>query len=105
MKVLPREKYIYTNIGKDVWNCWEVSTLLNNGCPFNGVLRLSYDSNSKSTLDPKSLSEYISSFKMKMLGENLDEAALAFESQVKEDLTSALKEGIDCILHTQENII
>jgi len=105
VSLIKRDKKGNTNLGKDVWNCWEVSMLLNSGCPINGVLRFSHDAHTKSVLDPRYVKEYLASYHMKQMGDDIDEACYNFECQVKMDLTSALRDGIDCILHTRQNVI
>jgi 7-cyano-7-deazaguanine reductase len=46
----------------DVWNCYEVSSLLSNGQPFTGVGKLVYDGNSECIVESKSLKLYLNSF-------------------------------------------
>ena len=50
-------KYAY-----DVWNCYEISSLLNNGQPFSGVGKIVYDGNTECIVESKSLKLYLNSF-------------------------------------------
>lgn len=50
--------------GFDVWNCYEVSFLLPNGLPVNGVLKIVYSADSKYIVESKSLKLYLNSFNM-----------------------------------------
>ena len=45
--------------GLDSWNCYEFSTLMNNGFPISGVLRVIYPANSPNIVESKSLKLYL----------------------------------------------
>ena len=51
-------------VGYDTWNCYEVSTLNENGMPVMGTLKLVYPCNSKYIVESKSLKLYLNSFNM-----------------------------------------
>lgn len=51
-------------VGWDVWNCYEFSTLLNNGRPVVGVLRIKYPSSSINMVESKSLKLYLNSYNL-----------------------------------------
>jgi len=51
-------------IGFDTWNCYEFSTLMSNGMPRTGLLRIVYPSNSLNIVESKSLKLYLNSYNM-----------------------------------------
>lgn len=83
-------------IGVDVWNCYEVSALLENGYPFSGVLKLSYPANSECIVESKSLKLYLNSFNMAVISDKERDASIAITKQVKRDLTALL--GVDVLV-------
>jgi|SRR6266550_4472316 len=103
--VLPRKKHKVHAIGNDIWNCYEASALLNSGCSFTGVFRLSFDASSQHIIESESLSEYLHSFSMVQMGRDIDEASLEFQNRVVEDLSQALKTPINGIFHTRKNVV
>ncbi len=103
--VLPRKKHKVHAIGNDIWNCYEASALLNSGCSFTGVFRLSFDASSQYIIESESLSEYLHSFSMVQMGRDIDEASLEFQNRVVEDLSQALKTPINGIFHTRKNVV
>ena len=54
--------------GYDIWNCYEFSTLTDNGFPVCGVLKIIYPSNSPNIVESKSLKLYLNSYNMSYLG-------------------------------------
>lgn len=80
-------------IGVDVWNCYEVSALLENGYPFSGVLKLSYSADSKCIVESKSLKLYLNSFNMAVVAKETIYAANNIKEIVRQDLTALL--GVD----------
>jgi 7-cyano-7-deazaguanine reductase len=55
-------------VGFDVWNCYEVSFLTDNGLPINGVIKLIYSANSEYIVESKSLKIYLFSLNMERFG-------------------------------------
>src|SRR6266566_8961270 len=102
---LPRKKYKVHAIGNDIWNCYEASALLNSGCPFTGVFRISFDAGSQHIIESTSLANYLHSFSMSHLGCDIDEASLEFQNLVCEDLSQAIKTPVECIFHTRKNVV
>lgn len=51
-------------IGFDTWNCYEVSTLNENGLPIVGTLKIVYPCDSKYIVESKSIKLYLNSFNM-----------------------------------------
>ncbi len=62
-------------IGYDVWNAYEFSTLLDNGYPLSGVLRIAYPASSANIVESKSLKLYLNSFNMFKAGKTASEAS------------------------------
>jgi 7-cyano-7-deazaguanine reductase len=77
-------------VGSDTWNCYEFSTLANNGFPLSGVLRIVYPSNSPNIVESKSLKLYLNSFNMQKCGNSFFEIVKFVERQVTDDLTKTL---------------
>lgn len=78
-------------IGVDVWNCYEVSALIENGYPFSGVLKLSYPANSKCIVESKSLKLYLNSFNMAVVATETIYAANNIKEIVRRDLSALLE--------------
>jgi len=76
--------------GADTWNCYEFSTLTNNGFPVTGLMRIVYNSNSKCIVESKSLKLYLNSFNMMRNGDTVEEVIENVEYQVYNDLTPLL---------------
>lgn len=89
--------------GCDVWNCYEVSALLDNGYPISGVLRLKYASGSHSIVESKSLKLYLNSFNMDRLGLSVVDAKRSIESVVSDDLTRLLGSYVETTFFTYED--
>lgn len=51
-------------VGYDTWNCYEVSTLTENGLPVVGTFKIVYPCSSKYIVESKSLKLYLNSFNM-----------------------------------------
>lgn len=82
-------------IGHDIWNCYEVSALLDNGYPLSGVLKISYPSNSLCIVESKSLKLYLNSFNMAKVAEREYDASRAIVTQVTDDLTKLLNTKVE----------
>lgn len=76
--------------GYDVWNIYEVSFLLDNGYPVNGIGKLVYTSSNDVIVESKSLKLYFFSFNMHKLGSSIEESVEQFEQTVKKDLSELL---------------
>lgn len=81
--------------GYDVWNCYEVSALLQCGAPISGVMKLRYPSNSESIVESKSLKLFLNSFNMHVLNTNeILYAKREIELLVQQALASLLNTSI-----------
>ena len=76
--------------GVDTWNCYEFSTLADNGYPVSGLLRLVYSSNSPNIVESKSLKLYLNSFNMMKNGDELYDICSSVEARIYSDLSRCL---------------
>lgn len=76
--------------GNDTWNCYEFSTLTDNGFPVSGLLRIVYASNSKCIVESKSLKLYLNSFNMMKNGATIEQVVANVEARVYTDLVPVL---------------
>jgi len=77
-------------VGYDVWNCYEVSFLSNNGLPVTCILKMVYPADSKYLVESKSLKLYLNSFNMENFGENAAIAVANVASTIETDLSKLL---------------
>lgn len=92
-------------IGYDVWNAYEFSTLLDNGYPLSGVLRLAYPATSPNIVESKSLKLYLNSYNMFKAGKTATEAANFVEFMIRDDLSKILGCKVNVHLHTFETFV
>ncbi len=78
-------------VGYDVWNCYEVSFLTNNGLPVSRVLKLIYASDSPFLVESKSLKLYLNSFNMDRFGATVLEAEKVVGTTISRDLSLLLE--------------
>ena len=72
-------------VGYDIWSCYELSFLTNNGLPVNRVLKMIYSANSQYLVESKSLKLYLWSFRNEgVFHEHLT-------NMILDDLAAALK--------------
>lgn len=76
--------------GFDAWNCYEFSTLTNNGFPVTGLLKIVYNSDSPRIVESKSLKLYLNSFNMMHNGKTVIEVVKNIEEKIFEDLVPIL---------------
>lgn len=103
-----REKYGISNknlpfSGVDVWNCYEVSFLLDNGLPVNRMLKLIYSCESEFLVESKSLKLYLNSFNMERLGATMQKASEKFIDTVRVDLENELQTAVAVQLFTDNS--
>lgn len=77
--------------GRDTWNCYEFSCLLNNGFPVSGLLRVSYAADTKNIVESKSLKLYLNSFNMCKMGDTIEDVITNVECLVEADLKTTLQ--------------
>jgi 7-cyano-7-deazaguanine reductase len=91
--------------GFDTWNCYEFSTLSNNGFPVSGLLRIVYTSDSPNIVESKSLKLYLNSFNMMKNGDTTDEILINIEQRIYDDLSKCLgTESVDVCLMFEDGI-
>ena len=94
-------------VGWDVWNCYEVSFLTENGYPVSGVLKLSYVSDSDNIVESKSLKLYLNSFNMVKIKATVKQSISFVTSRVKADLVDILglrQDELKVYFHYNEEI-
>jgi len=86
--------------GRDTWNCYEFSTLTDNGFPVSGLLRIAYPANSTCIVESKSLKLYLNSFNMMKNGPTIEDVRASVENRIYEDLVPVLgTDWVDVALH------
>lgn len=90
-------------VGFDVWNCYEVSFLLDNGFPVSGVVKLSYPSDSDCIVESKSLKLYLNSYNMAKFGSKLNQSIAKVETKISHDLSEALECQVGVKFHYLTN--
>ena len=78
-------------VGFDVWNCYEVSFLTDNGLPVSRVLKLVYASDSTYLVESKSLKLYLNSFNMDCFGKTVKIAEERVGVTISNDLSLLLE--------------
>lgn len=89
--------------GFDTWNCYEFSTLLTNGFPVTGLLRITYASNSPNIVESKSLKLYLNSFNMHGISKSVKVTISKAEKRIKSDLERCIGSAVDVKLHQTQN--
>lgn len=75
-------------VGEDAWNAYEFSTLLKNGFPVTGWLKITVDAHSPNIVESKSVKLYLNSFNMARLIDKLDDIYI-IEDQIAQDIRNA----------------
>jgi len=80
-------------VGYDIWNAFEVSTLLSNGCPVSVIAKVTYSCDSEYIVESKSIKLYFNSFNMEKRAHiNTVEDAIEFiEETASQDLSDLLE--------------
>jgi len=90
-------------VGFDVWNCYEVSFLTNNGLPVSRVLKLMYPAQSDFLVESKSLKLYLNSFNMDRFGKTVAEAEKRVAEMIRKDLNRLLETEVTVVLFNDES--
>jgi 7-cyano-7-deazaguanine reductase len=85
-------------VGFDVWNCYEVSFLTDNGLPVSRVMKLIYPANSQFLVESKSLKLYLNAFNMDRFGKTIIEAESRVAEMIRADLSSLLETEVKIAL-------
>ena len=86
--------------GHDMWNCYEFSTLTNNGFPVSGVLRLAVPCDTFKIPESKSLKLYLNSFNMARCGNTVDEVIDFIEEKMQKDISEAVNGEVNIRFHS-----
>ena len=90
-------------VGVDVWNCYELSFLTDNGLPISRVVKLIYSSNSQFLVESKSLKLYLNSFNMDSFGNSISEAENRVSVLIKKELEALLETEVGVTLFNSES--
>ncbi len=77
-------------VGYDIWNCFELSFLTNNGLPVSRVMKMIYSADSPYLVESKSLKLYLNSFNMDRFGNTVSEAEKIVGTIISHDLSLLL---------------
>jgi len=85
-------------VGYDVWNCYELSFLTDNGLPVSRVLKLIYAADSRFLVESKSLKLYLNAFNMDRFGPTVAEAEKRVAGIIQSDLSTLLETQVSVVL-------
>ena len=83
-------------VGYDIWNAFEVSTLLSNGCPVSLIAKVTYSCDSEYIVESKSIKLYFNSFNMEKrdyIG-TVEEAIEFIQETASQDLSDLLNTNV-----------
>ena len=89
--------------GVDVWNCYELSFMTDNGLPVSRVLKLIYAAESEFLVESKSLKLYLNSFNMEAFGKTIDEALQKVQQTITHDLSVLLETEVIAVLLSEKD--
>lgn len=78
-------------VGFDVWNCYELSFLTDNGLPVSRVMKLIYPADSRYLVESKSLKLYLNAFNMDSFGQTIAQAEKMVTEIIAKDLSALLE--------------
>jgi 7-cyano-7-deazaguanine reductase len=78
-------------VGFDVWNCYELSFLTDNGLPVSRVMKLIYSAESQYLVESKSLKLYLNAFNMDSFGQTIAQAEKKVAEIISKDLSALLE--------------
>ncbi|TWI73066.1 7-cyano-7-deazaguanine reductase [Desulfobotulus alkaliphilus] len=84
--------------GEDIWNCWELSWLDENGKPLLAVAEIRIPADSPFLVESKSLKLYLNSFNMTRISGTEE-----LKSTLIRDITAIVQAKIDLTLHMPED--
>jgi len=85
-------------VGFDIWNCYELSFLTNNGFPVSRVMKMICSSGSRFLVESKSLKLYLNAFNMDCFGKTVMDAVAKVTEIISQDLSSLLESEVRVIL-------
>jgi len=89
-------------LGFDVWNCYELSFLTDNGLPVSRVMKLIYSAESQYLVESKSLKLYLNAFNMDSFGQTIAQAEKMVEEIITKDLSALLETEVRVTLFGAE---
>jgi len=92
-------------IGFDVWNCYELSFLTDNGLPVSRVMKLIYPADSPFLVESKSLKLYLNAFNMDSFGRTIIEAEKRVVDVITRDLSTLLLTEVRVILFDADSSV
>lgn len=92
-------------VGYDVWNCYELSFLTNNGMPVSRVLKMIYSSDSEYLVESKSLKIYLNAFNMDSFGSSIQDAEKNVIQIISRDLIQLLETDVKVVLHNAQTSV
>ena len=96
-----KESIVLPFCGKDVWNCYEFSTLTNNGIPVVGIAKIIYDCSSPNLIESKSLKLYLNGFSMTNTGRTERECLQNCEHYIQRDLSDSISQYVAVTIFPQ----
>jgi len=85
-------------VGFDIWNCYELSFLTNNGFPVSRVMKMICSSGSRFLVESKSLKLYLNAFNMDCFGISVADAVKKVTNLISQDLTVLLESEVRVFL-------
>jgi len=85
-------------VGFDVWNCYELSFLTDNGLPVSRVLKLVYPASGSFLVESKSLKLYLNAFNMDRFGKTVAIAEGRVADLIHTDLSRLLETDVQVSL-------
>ncbi|ADQ79482.1 GTP cyclohydrolase I/Nitrile oxidoreductase [Paludibacter propionicigenes WB4] len=85
-------------VGFDVWNCYELSFLTDNGLPVSRVLKLVYPASGQFLVESKSLKLYLNAFNMDRFGKTIAIAESRVADLIRTDLSRLLETDVQVSL-------
>ena len=90
-------------LGFDIWNCYEVSFLTDNGLPISRVMKLIYSCNSEFLVESKSLKLYLNAFNMDSFGKTIAASEKRVSEIITQDLNKLLETEVKVLLFNSES--
>lgn len=90
-------------VGYDVWNCYEISFLTNNGLPVSRVMKMMYSADSPFIVESKSLKLYLYSFNMDHFGKTVEEAISRVSETIQKDLEQLLQTNVQISIFSEDS--
>lgn len=92
-------------VGYDVWNCYELSFLTDNGLPVSRVMKMMYSSDSQFLVESKSLKLYLNAFNMDSFGKTIAEAEKKVAETISEDVGKLLETEVRIVLFNADSSV